>query len=155
DDFMLPYWGYMDGKPSQVLPPGFDRMDSALRHDRSPACNQGDPMSPSFFDGKFWSDPAFAVFTRAVEGTPHGVVHNLLRDGNRDMASIFRTTRVPAFWPHHCEIDRIWEGALKAGFKPPGGGWLNNTHRFFDEDGMLVEVTNKDALNTQQIKDWP
>ncbi|HEY7299739.1 MAG TPA: tyrosinase family protein [Xanthobacteraceae bacterium] len=155
DEFTLPYWGYMDAKASQVLPPGFDVAGSPLRHDRSPASNQGDPMSPSFFDGKFWSDPAFPVFTRAVEGTPHGVVHNFVGDGNRDMASLFQSPRDPVFWLHHCEIDRIWEGALKTGFKPPGGAWLNNTHSFFDENGVLVKATNNDALNTQQIKDWP
>jgi tyrosinase len=155
DEFALPYWGYMDGKSSQVLPPDFDVIGSPLRHDRSPKSVQGDPMTLSFFAGRFWSDRAYPVFSRAVEGSPHGGVHNFIGDGDRDMSSLFQSPRDPVFWLHHCEIDRIWEGALKAGFPPPGGAWLENRHPFFDEDGRLIGLTNGQVLNTEQIGDLP
>jgi tyrosinase len=155
DDFALPYWGYMDGKTSQVLPPEFDAIGSPLRNARSPKSSQGDPMTLSFFGGRFWSDRTFAVFSRAAEGTPHGSVHNFVGAGDHDMSSLFRSPRDPVFWLHHCEIDRIWEGAMKAGFQPPAGAWLNNKHQFFDESGKLVELTNKDVLKTELIKDLP
>lgn len=154
EDFALPYWGYMDGRSSQVLPREFDELGSPLSHDRSPKSRQGDPLTSSYFAGRFWSDRQFPLLSRAVEGQPHGGVHVFVGEADRDMSSLFRSSRDPVFWIHHCEIDRIWEGALMAGFPTPTGPWLNNTHRFFDETGKFVELTNEQVLKADQIKDW-
>jgi len=155
DNFTLPYWGYTDGKTSQVLPPGFDEIGSPLFHNRSSASNQGDPMPSIFFRTDFWNDPDFLNFSRAVENAPHGGVHAFVGFRDHDMQSLFQSPRDPVFWLHHCEIDRIWEGALKAGFKPPSDAWLDNKSQFFDEERTPVELTNRDVLNIEQIGHWP
>jgi tyrosinase len=156
DNFTLPYWGYMDGASSQIIPPEFmSPTSNPLFHDRAPAINQGGAIDPSAFRGQFWSDLAFQPFSFAVEGTPHGNVHDDVGYPNYDMSDIFRSPRDTVFWIHHSEIDRIWEGGIKAGVQAPGGSWLIQKHQFFDENGVFVELTNNDVLDTQAIKNWP
>ncbi|MER8499377.1 tyrosinase family protein [Mesorhizobium sp. M1142] len=158
DGFALPYWGYMDGAGSQVLPEEF-RQDasSPLFHDRSPASNGGDPMNKNNFVGNFWKTEKdkYELLTRAIEGTPHGGVHNETGLGGKDMSSLFTSPRDPIFWLHHCEIDRIWEGAMKANFKMPTDGWLDREFSFFDENRALVKVATRDVLKPEQIAKWP
>lgn len=163
DNFSLPYWGYMDGASSQLLPPEFRTASSnPLFHDRNPALAQGGALDSSAFIGEFWNDPVFDVFTLSAESTPHGNIHNNTGIDESvepniffDMSSLFTSPRDPIFWLHHCEIDRIWAGAIKAGFGTPGGTWPTQKFNFFDEDRTFIEIKNGDVLNTEQLATWP
>lgn len=164
DQLALPYWGYMDGASSQILPPEFAAaLPNPLAHGRSPNINNGNAMNARWFAGDFWAEPKqFEPFGNSAENAPHNPVHIELGtppsqnvSDRFDMADPFRSPRDPIFWLHHCEIDRIWEGGRHAGFPVPEGVWLSQTHHFFDENRNFVELTNADVLNSEQIKNWP
>ena len=162
--FALPYWGYMDGPASQVIPAAFIASgDNPLSHERAAAINSGGQMDADDFKGGFWDQRrAFDGFSLEVEREPHNPVHITVGElndedlPNFDMADPFRSPRDPVFWLHHAEIDRIWESGRKNAQLPDrDGDWLATKHHFFDEDRNFVELTNADVLNMEQIKDWP
>ncbi|MSQ96835.1 MAG: hypothetical protein EXR98_20095 [Gemmataceae bacterium] len=61
----------------------------------------------------------------------------------------------PAFWSHHCMIDKTWEDWLAQG----GGranpvaemGWMNQEFEFYDENKKKVKIAVKDLLDTKKL----
>lgn len=145
----LPYWNW--SSPSQrQLPPIFrDTASELYTASRNAAMNSGAGSLPSS-DVNYSSAFALVSFASAsgsLEGTPHGAVHV---DIGGWMGSVPTAAQDPIFYLHHCNIDRLWNLWLAQ-----GGGrtdplsdatWRNRKFKFFDENGVMVEMTSCQVL---------
>lgn len=134
DTWALPYWDY-DTPATNTLPPPFRNAKLANGRDnplfdarRNPGVNTGaaalQPRETTargwFYQALYTSGnlpvPSFGGPTTgfnhaggpigALEGTPHGSVHNFV---GGDMGNFNTAGNDAVFWLHHANIDRLWE----------------------------------------------
>ena len=97
-----------------------------------------------------------------VEWIPHNSMHIWTGDNSRpnaeNMGVYYSAGRDPIFYPHHANIDRLWEswrgivGARRrrADFADPD--WLDASFLFYDEDPKLVRIRVRDVLDTGALR---
>jgi tyrosinase len=90
-----------------------------------------------------------------LESQPHDIIHGQV---GGIMGQTINSANDPIFWLHHAEIDHLWKRWLAEG----GGrtnptsdaAWMNTSFRFYDENGNLVSLSVKDALDTVTQLDY-
>ncbi|KAJ7946950.1 Polyphenol oxidase [Quillaja saponaria] len=90
-----------------------------------------------------------------IELVPHNSIHRWngdTRTPNReDMGVFYSAARDPIFYPHHSNIDRLWDIWKTSGGKNRHDfdetDWLNASFEFYDENAELVRVKVKDSLD--------
>lgn len=165
-DFMLPYWNYSDSPAERALPDAFrtpntESANALFRTARAPGINTGTPLdsetvSVSSALGETSAAPsgARAGFYQEIESQPHNIIHVTL--GGDGLMSDPQTAALdPIFWLHHCNIDRLWTRWNARGRSNPGDAtFLGRVHRFWDEDGNLVEMTTREVMDTVTRLDY-
>jgi tyrosinase len=86
----------------------------------------------------------------ALEGTPHGTMHNAVGGW---MSNFATAALDPIFWLHHCNIDRLWNVWLKRDVQhknPQQAAWMTNQKfEFHDADKNVVFMTSSQvAIST-------
>jgi hypothetical protein len=108
----------------------------------------GPTGSASNFGSQMVASPThFAGPAGRLESTPHNAVHSSLAGwmGDPNMAA-----RDPIFWLHHANIDRLWNAWLANNplHKDPSNlAWCNQIFRFFNENGVQVNMRVRDVIN--------
>ncbi|KAJ1426817.1 putative domain, di-copper centre [Sesbania bispinosa] len=95
----------------------------------------------------------------SLELAPHNTVHVWTGDvetpNREDMGVFYSAARDPIFYPHHSNIDRMWEV-----WKNLGEGkreynddldWLDSQFFFYDENANLVRVKVRDCIDTKKL----
>jgi tyrosinase len=94
------------------------------------------------------ADISFFNFQSDLEG-PHGSVHVAI-GGN--MGAVPKAALDACFWLHHANIDRLWEAWLrKCGGRsnpPASDPWMSQQFTFYDENGVAVNMTGSQVINT-------
>jgi polyphenol oxidase len=99
-----------------------------------------------------------------VEVFPHNTMHKWagdIRNPNAEnMGTYYSAGRDPLFYPHHNNIDRLWEAWRDVGaahgyrghvdFTDPD--WLDSSFLFYDEEARLVRITVRDVLDTEKLR---
>jgi hypothetical protein len=137
DDFALPYWNYgstevVDNIMAEKVR---DPLGSLYTKARYSILNNGKPILPNQVKdirlaiNELKTNPSFsgkAGFSKNMERTPHGYMHDLIGGGyaipeETYYNEIFQTDTTglmanvesagfdPVFWLHHSMVDRIWE----------------------------------------------
>ncbi|XP_062186406.1 polyphenol oxidase, chloroplastic-like [Phragmites australis] len=96
----------------------------------------------------------------SLEVYPHNHVHywcgDLRRPNNENMGVYYSAGRDPILYPHHSNIDRMWEvwRALDPNrhvdFSDPD--WLDASFLFYDEDARLVRMRVRDVLDSSKLR---
>ncbi len=145
----LPYWDY---QTNAVMPPDWRNSDAAnplYDATRSATINAGGSLPASImvaFNNALALVPYYD-FQTSLNG-PHGSVHTTI---NGNMYSTSTAAKDPVFWLHHCNIDRLWEVWLRecgGRASPTDAPWLSKTYTFFDENGVAVNMSGSQVLNT-------
>jgi len=148
-NFALPYWNYqIAGQSSIPLIYRSPSVGNPLYHARNASMNSGATL-PSAISTSITSSlslTSYYPFQSALEG-PHGSVHVSVggQMGN------FASANDPLFWAHHANIDRLWVAWLrKCGGRanPTNAPWLNQIYTFYDENGLPVNMTGSQIINT-------
>lgn len=89
----------------------------------------------------------------AIEGTPHGPVHNYV---GGDMGDFETAGRDPIFFAHHGNLDRLWEtwrrDATKKATEPSSNNdFLDHKFVFTWLDGTPMEISAADTLDTKKL----
>lgn len=165
-DFALPYWNYSDSAAERILPAAFrdppsEAANPLFRTARRQVHNDGDPLPASVVSHSIamreaTAGPAGARpgFYTIVELQPHNVIHTTI--GGAGLMSDPATAALdPIFWLHHCNIDRLWTRWIAQGrTNPTDATFLARVHRFWDEDGNLVEMTTREVMDTVSRLDY-
>lgn len=133
-DFALPYWNY--GQQNTMPSLLSDKQTSLYEQARYTVLNNGQPIPATNVNdieqaiNELRTNPTFAGdagFSRSLEGSPHGYMHDLiggeyanpsesffneiyqLNDYSGLMANVPSAGFDPVFWLHHSMVDRIWE----------------------------------------------
>ncbi|KAL6614344.1 hypothetical protein ACP70R_036614 [Stipagrostis hirtigluma subsp. patula] len=96
-----------------------------------------------------------------VEVYPHNTMHgwtgDISRPNHEDMGVYYSAGRDPIFYPHHANIDRLWEAWRRIGgsrrrvdFTDPD--WLDSSFLFYDEEARLVRVAVRDMLDMGRLR---
>ncbi|OEL38913.1 Polyphenol oxidase, chloroplastic [Dichanthelium oligosanthes] len=98
-----------------------------------------------------------------VEWAPHNTMHTWTGDNSlpnvENMGVYYSAGRDPLFYPHHANIDRLWEawrgiagadGRRHEDFTDPD--WLDSSFLLYDEEARLVRITVRDVLNTERLR---
>ncbi|RLM92611.1 hypothetical protein C2845_PM08G26760 [Panicum miliaceum] len=96
-----------------------------------------------------------------VEWIPHNTMHLWTGDNSRpnaeNMGVYYSAGRDPIFYPHHANIDRLWEswrgivgGRRRADFADPD--WLDSSFLLYDEEARLVRITVRDVLDIGKLR---
>jgi hypothetical protein len=123
-------------------------------------------LGSKFFEAKTGGDIPFSfggiarpnlnnVFgNNALEGTPHGPVHNYVGGGG-DMSDFETAGRDPIFFAHHGNLDRLWETwRAMPGNKatePSVDAFGRHSFVFKWLDGAPIEVPMSDILDTTKL----
>lgn len=77
-----------------------------------------------------------------------------------DMGTYYSAGRDPLFYPHHNNVDRLWEAWRDVGaargyrghvdFTDPD--WLDSSFLFYDEEARLVRITVRDVLDIDKLR---
>lgn len=173
NDFTLPYWNYSNiaqaALPAEFRDPGNVDLYVATRNvgvnggaDLSPFVTDFadafaltefigtyfDPTDPGFGGAEVPAPAQFLGVTGTLEMQPHNVVHDAI---GGLMGDPHTAARDPIFWLHHANIDRLWVNwlALGAGRNDPGDDlWLNQQFTFYDENGLAVQMTGAQVVDT-------
>ncbi|KAE8818538.1 Polyphenol oxidase A1, chloroplastic [Hordeum vulgare] len=120
---------------------------------------------PSLFHGQpFRAGQSDKPGPGAVELSPHNTVHTWTGDialtNVEDMGTYYSAGRDPLFYPHHSNMDRLWEAWREVGaargyrghvdFTDPD--WLDSSFLFYDEDCRLVRITVRHVLDTEKLR---
>jgi len=92
--------------------------------------------------------PSFDLYSKRLEGSPHGVAHNVTGGDNGHMVDGMSPLD-PIFWLHHCNVDRLWAQwqAAHSNGTPPASGTYSG--QFVDAAGKPVtSATSANALET-------
>ncbi|MBI3796463.1 MAG: tyrosinase family protein [Deltaproteobacteria bacterium] len=157
--FSLPYW---DAVADPTLPAAFRDSSSALYDERYTTTNAGvrldnAVLSPNWLSVNclnelFYIDSPTGSFgfCTQVDINPHFTVHVAL---GGDMSNGFNTAaNDPIFWPHHANIDRLWESWNRlGGHNPKDPKWLDRAFTFADANGNLVQVPVSAATRVSQL----
>jgi hypothetical protein len=114
---------------------------------------------PFSFGGIARPNPESAYANDALEGTPHGPVHNYVggRKGSTlgDMTDFATAGRDPIFFAHHGNLDRLWETwRAMPGNKatePTIDAFRKHSFVFKWLDGAPIEVPMSDILDTMKL----
>lgn len=133
-DFALPYWNY--GQNNTMPSLLSNKQTSLYEQARYSVLNNGQPIPTENVNdieeaiNELKTNPSFAGdagFSRSLEGSPHGYMHDLiggtyanpsetffneiyqLDDYSGLMANVPSAGFDPVFWLHHSMVDRIWE----------------------------------------------
>ncbi|CAO2171611.1 unnamed protein product [Urochloa humidicola] len=120
---------------------------------------------PSLFLGQPYraGDPGMPG-AGTVELAPHNTMHVWTGDQSRpnteNMGAYYSAGRDPIFYPHHGNIDRLWEcwrniagGGRRrhhAEFADPD--WLDSSFLLYNEEARLVRVTVRDMLDAEKLR---
>lgn len=121
---------------------------------------------PTLFLGQPYraGDPAMPG-PGTVEWAPHNTMHTWTGDQSRpnkeNMGVYYSAGRDPIFYPHHGNIDRLWEAwrsivvssgsrRLQADLTDPD--WLDSSFLFYDEEARLVRITVRDVLDIEKLR---
>jgi polyphenol oxidase len=106
------------------------------------------------FGGIARPNPGNAFGNNAIEGTPHGPVHNYVGGGG-DMSDFETAARDPIFFAHHGNLDRLWETwRAVPGHKatePQVDAFKQHSFVFQWLDGAPIEVPMSDILDTTKL----
>lgn len=92
--------------------------------------------------------PTFDFFQQRLEGSPHNNAH-VLTGGNNGHMSSGMSPLDPAFWLHHCNVDRLWAEWQAAGNTVPDLS-RNYDNQFLLADGSLA--TGVTANNARDFR---
>ncbi len=165
-DFMLPYWNYTDSAAERALPEAFrtpatESANALFRSARAPGINSGTALdsatvstTSALAETSAAPSGARPGFYQQVESQPHNIIHVML-GGDGLMSDPATAALDPIFWLHHCNIDRLWTRWNARG-RPniTDSAFLNRVHRFWDEDGNLVEMTTREVMDTVTRLDY-
>lgn len=165
--FSLPYWNYSDSVAERKLPEAFRTPDTEaanplFRALRATSVKSGNDLPSDVVATRDALDQTTAGpssagpgFYALMEDTPHGAVHVAV-GGPGGLMSAFRTAALdPIFWLHHCNIDRLWASWIRAGHADPATeAFLNQSYRFWDEDGNPVSLTVREVLDSAATLDY-
>lgn len=165
-DFMLPYWNYTDSSAERALPEAFrnpatESANALFRSARAPGINTGTALdsatvstTDAFRETSAAPSGARPGFYQQVESQPHNIIHVML-GGDGLMSDPATAALDPIFWLHHCNIDRLWTRWNARGrTNVSDGAFLGRVHRFWDEDGNLVEMTTREVMDTVTRLDY-
>ncbi|KAF7056226.1 hypothetical protein CFC21_063651 [Triticum aestivum] len=125
----------------------------------------GNAALPSLFHGQpFRAGQSDKPGPGTVELSPHNTVHTWTGDialtNVENMGTYYSAARDPLFYPHHSNIDRLWEAWREVGatrgyrghvdFTDPD--WLDSSFLFYDEESCLVRITVRDVLDTEKLR---
>lgn len=154
--FALPYWNYSIAAnrrlPLIFRQPNSEAANPLFVSQRAINAGQKLPAAATVFSDAiaetvFYSD-TLPSFSAALEGRPHGAVHNVVGGGSGWMSSFEMAGRDPIFWLHHANIDRLWESWFKAGNANPGTGpWTTTQFTFFDETGTAKQLSGAEIVD--------
>ncbi|XP_062186394.1 polyphenol oxidase I, chloroplastic-like [Phragmites australis] len=120
---------------------------------------------PSLFHGQpYRAGDAEKPGAGTVEIYPHNTMHgwtgDISRPNHEDMGVYYSAGRDPIFYPHHANIDRLWEAWRRIGvargnrrqvdFTDPD--WLESSFLFYDEEARLVRVSIRDMLDMGRLR---
>ncbi|CAO2182756.1 unnamed protein product [Urochloa humidicola] len=93
-----------------------------------------------------------------VELAPHNTMHVWTGEQSRpnaeNMGAYYSAGRDPIFYPHHANIDRLWDcwrDTAGAGFADDPD-WLDSSFLLYDEDARLVRVAVRDVLDARKLR---
>ena len=151
DDFSLPYWNAAsEDLADQSLPAEFREKGSPLYNPtRFPWVQAGEPLkmllgnwiSLNALNETFYIDKLNGNlgFCPQVDINPHALTH--MSVGGDLSLGFVRVVQDPIFWPHHANIDRVWESWNRLGHKnPTDPKWLDRKFTFADRNGKRVDV---------------
>lgn len=162
DDFALPYWDYTKSGQRSIPAEFRNRTHNLFKHlyveerknDGRININAGDPMdrgaTQSPFNLSVMQNPEYAGpfgFCESLDGALHGNVHTGV-GGAENMGRIPTAARDPAFWVHHCNIDRIWAGWNAAGGRNPNTSAL---FAFAGPSQQRIEMDARDVGTTASL----
>ncbi|KAM0879649.1 hypothetical protein ACQ4PT_034091 [Festuca glaucescens] len=118
----------------------------------------GNAALPSLFHGQpFRAGQADKPGAGTVELCPHNPVHNWVGNTTKtsfeDMGTYYSSGRDPLFYPHHNNLDRLWQAWRDLGhvdFTDPD--WLDSSFLFYDEEARLVRITVRDVLDIDKLR---
>lgn len=158
----------------RINPPGLTDGEVGLRHD-DPVLEQLGVAAlaatsfeakrsrdiPRSFGGIARPNPENQYDNNAIEGTPHGPVHNFsggLSDDQStggDMTDFETAARDPIFFAHHGNLDRLWETWRQTPAhrqsEPTSSAFVNHSFVFKWLDGSDIEVPMSDILDTTKL----
>ncbi|KAL6853825.1 hypothetical protein ACP4OV_019854 [Aristida adscensionis] len=158
-----------DHAPPRLLDMHFDGAEADLTADEQAELNlrlmhrqlvTNAPL-PSLFHGRPYR-PGDRPDSSAgsLEVYPHNHVHywcgDLRRANAEDMGVYYSAGRDPVLYPHHANVDRMWEvwraldPARHVDFRDPD--WLDAAFLFYDEDARLVRVRVRDVLDVSRLR---
>lgn len=120
---------------------------------------------PSLFHGQpFRAGQSDKPGPGTVELSPHNTMHTWTGDitlpNVENMGTYYSAGRDPLFYPHHNNIDRLWEAWRDIGaargyrghvdFTDPD--WLDSSFLFYDEESRLVRITVRDVLDIEKLR---
>ncbi|KXG33463.1 polyphenol oxidase I, chloroplastic [Sorghum bicolor] len=118
---------------------------------------------PSLFMGQpYRAGDAAKPGAGTVELAPHNSMHTWTGDNSRpnaeNMGVYYSAGRDPLFYPHHGNIDRLWEcwrriatgNRTHEDFTDPD--WLDSSFLLYDEEARLVRITVRDVLRTEKLR---
>jgi|GEM_PF-1473911 len=91
--------------------------------------------------------PSFDLFSGRLEGSPHNSGHVIAGGGNGHMSSGMSPLD-PAFWMHHCNVDRIWAEWQAAGNITP------DIPRNYDNQFLLVDGGRATGVTADNARDF-
>jgi hypothetical protein len=118
---------------------------------------------PFSFGGIARPNPENAFDNNAIEGTPHGPVHNFSGGQKRsggtviggDMTDFETAARDPIFFAHHGNLDRLWEtwrqDPARKNTEPTTEAFQRHSFVFKWLDGAPIEVAMSDLLDTTKL----
>lgn len=125
----------------------------------------GNAALPSLFYGQpFRAGQSDRPGPGTVELTPHNTMHTWTGDltfhNVEDMGTYYSAGRDPLFYPHHSNIDRLWEAWRDVGAAHGYRGhvdftdsdWLDSSFLFYDEEARLVRITVRDVLDIDKLR---
>lgn len=175
-DFALPYWNYGQ---NNTMPSLLSNKETSLYEQaRYSVLNEGKPIPADNVEqielalNELKTNPTFAGdagFSRSLEGSPHGYMHDLiggsyanpsetffneiyqLNDYSGLMANVPSAGFDPVFWLHHSMVDRIWESwdVTAYGQRPTlaeleANPWV---YEFIQPDGSHITYTMKELYD--------
>ncbi|MCO5611043.1 hypothetical protein L7F22_065293 [Adiantum nelumboides] len=115
--------------------------------------------TPDLFMGKKYSagDPEPNI-GGTLENAPHTAIHAWTGSDKEtyleDMGNFYSAAKDPIFFAHHANVDRLWAvwnriGGRRRDHTDPD--FLNAEFLFYDENGRMVRVQAKDALDNSKL----
>uniref|UniRef100_A0A0D9V6N2 Tyrosinase copper-binding domain-containing protein n=1 Tax=Leersia perrieri TaxID=77586 RepID=A0A0D9V6N2_9ORYZ len=120
------------------------------------------PLASLFHGQPYRAGEADKPSAGTVEIYPQNTMHTWTGDLSHlnveNMGVYYSAGRDPVFYPHHANIDRLWEVWRNTAtgdrshtiFTDPD--WLDSSFLFYDEEARLVRITVRDVLNIEKLR---